>query len=332
MTQASVPLLAIRDLSLDFNTFDGRYNALDRVDFALAAGETLGIVGETGCGKSVLAKSILRLLPTPPAIYPHGAILWEGEDLLVASPRRLRRLRGQQVGIVFQDPMTFLDPLYRVGFQLGEVIRQHGRIAGIPRSARQVRDRALGLLADLQLPEPDRVLDSYPHQLSGGMRQRVLIAMALSGNPKLLIADEPTTALDVIVQLQILRLIAALVQEMELGIILISHDLGVIGAICRRVIVMYAGTIVEDAPVADALTRPLHPYSAGLLRATPRMRGDRVPHSIPGQIPDLLHPPSGCRFRTRCPAASDRCARERPELREIRPAHHVACHYPGAPA
>jgi peptide/nickel transport system ATP-binding protein len=329
VTQAGSPLLAVRDLSLDFSTFDGRYHALDRVDFALTAGETVGIVGETGCGKSVLAKSILGLLPKPPAIYPHGAILWQGEDMLLASPRRLRRLRGLQVGMVFQDPMTFLDPLYRVGFQLGEVIRQHARLAGAGHSARQVRDRALELLTSLQLPEPERVLDSYPHQLSGGMRQRVLIAMALSGKPQLLIADEPTTALDVTVQAEILRLIAALVRERGLSVILISHDLGVVGAVCRRVIVMYAGTIVEDAPAADTLTHPLHPYSGGLLRATPRLHGDGAPRGIPGHIPDLLHPPSGCRFRARCPVASDRCVVERPELREIRPAHRVACHHPG---
>jgi oligopeptide/dipeptide ABC transporter ATP-binding protein len=321
-----VPLLAVERLSLQFRTFDGFYHALDEVGFTLAAGETLGIVGETGCGKSVLAKSIMRLLPSPPALYPSGAIRWQGEDVLQASARRLQRLRGLQIGMVFQDPMTFLDPLYTVGDQLCEVIRQHDRVVGRDHTRPGARDRAIALFGQLHLPEPERVFASYPHQLSGGMRQRVLIAMALSGRPQLLIADEPTTALDVTVQAQILQLISALVGEMSLSIMLISHDLGVIGAVARRIIVMYAGTIVEDGPAEQVLSRPLHPYTQGLLHAVPRLSGGMRPRGIAGQIPDLLHPPVGCRFRARCAAATEACARERPVLRRLAPAHSVACH------
>jgi oligopeptide/dipeptide ABC transporter ATP-binding protein len=325
---ADGPLLAIEDLSLGFRTFDGLYQALHHVGLTVASGETVGVVGETGCGKSVLAKSVLRLLPAPPAVYSSGAIRWQGEDVLRAPARRLRTLRGLEIGMIFQDPMTFLDPLYTVGDQLTEVMRGHARVRGDRRSAAATRQEAIAMLRRLDLPAPDRTFDSYPHQLSGGMRQRVLIAMALSGRPRLLIADEPTTALDVTVQAQILRLLSELVSEFGVAVILISHDLGVVAALCERIVVMYAGTIVEDAPAAELLRGPLHPYTRGLLEAVPRLRGGQVGlRGIPGQIPNLLAPPPGCRFAPRCVHAGGICNAEAPKLRRLGSGRAVACHY-----
>jgi len=326
----TVPLLEVRKLSLQFRTFDGVYQALDRVDLDVAAGDTVGIVGETGCGKSVLAKSVLGLLPSPPAHYPGGEIRWRGANILGAPESRLREVRGLQVAMVFQDPMTFLDPLYTVGDQVREVVRQHDRVRHARRGKAEIRRGVIELFARLGLRDAGRVYDMYPHQLSGGMRQRVLIAMALSGQPQLLIADEPTTALDVTVQGQILRLLQTLVEEMSLAIVLISHDLGVVTSICRRVVVMYAGTVVETAAASDLLTAPLHPYTRGLLSAVPRLADTAgTLRGIPGQIPNLLAPPAGCRFAPRCPTATSLCQRERPELRIIG-GSAVACHHAGA--
>jgi peptide/nickel transport system ATP-binding protein len=327
----AAPLLEIRDLDLVFDGFDGRAHVLDGVSLQMAAGETLGIVGESGCGKSVLAKSLLRLLPAPPARYPRGTIAWRGEQVLGMSAGRLRRLRGLEIAMVFQDPMTFLDPLFSVEDQMVEVIREQDRARGAaPRGAAAARRRATEVLARLHLADPDRVLASYPHQLSGGMRQRVLIGMALSGEPALLVADEPTTALDVTVQAEILRLVREQVEALDLAVMLISHDLGVVASICRRVVVMYAGTVVENAPTRDFLRAQAHPYSRGLVAAVPRLRGATRPSGIPGQLPNLLAPPPGCRFAPRCPQADARCTAERPALREIAPGRQVACHHAAA--
>jgi oligopeptide/dipeptide ABC transporter ATP-binding protein len=323
-------LLAIRDYRLDFDTFDGAYQVLDGIDLDLAEGETLGLVGETGCGKSVLAKSVIGLLPRPPARTRGGRIEFEGQDLLASSEADWRRLRGLRISMIFQDPMTFLNPVLSLGQQLSDVIRVQQTVR--PRAERlapaTVRARAVELLELVRLPDAAALLDRYPHQLSGGMRQRVLIAMALAGSPRLLIADEPTTALDVTIQAQVLALMRDLVQRLKLAVIMISHDLGAVAAVCGRIAVMYAGTIVEDAPTAELLRAPRHPYTRGLLAALPDIGGGQAAlQGIPGSIPNLLDPPQGCRFHPRCPLASDTCRRHKPPLRDLAPHHRVACHH-----
>jgi len=320
-------LLEITDYRLAFDGFEGRAQVLDGIDLRVEAGETVGIVGETGCGKSVLARSIARLVDMPPGRVLGGQIRFAGEDVFAMDNRALARLRGHGVAMIFQDPMTYLNPVFSVGAQMVDVIRAHDRAAGQrmrPRAA--ARAAAVEVLAAVRLPEPERLLDRYPHELSGGMRQRVLIAMALTGNPRLLVADEPTTALDVTIQAQVLRLIAELVQARGLTLMLISHDLGVIGALCRRIVVMYAGTVVEDAAATTLFDRPCHPYTRGLLAAVPDLaRPDHRARPIPGHIPNLLAPPSGCRFHPRCPLAVERCAQEKPALRDVA-GRRVACH------
>jgi len=322
-------LVEIIDFRLAFDTFDGTAQVLDGIDLALDAGGTLGIVGETGCGKSVLARSLLALNPSPPARIVSGEIRFRGEDILRLPERGMRKLRGRAISMVFQDPASYLNPLLSVGTQMEDAIRGQDSAAGTrarPRSA--ARALAAELLAAVGLPEPARLLDSHPHQLSGGMRQRVLIAMALAGEPALLVADEPTTALDVTVQAQVLALIARLVADRGLALMLISHDLGVIAASCARVAVMYAGTVVEEAPTAELLARPLHPYARGLVAAVPDLdRPERRPQGIPGSIPGLVSPPTGCRFHPRCPVATDRCRAEKPLPRTLLPGRAVACHH-----
>ena len=322
-------LLEIRDYRLAFDSFDGTAQVLDGVDLALEAGGTLGIVGETGCGKSVLARSLLGLNPMPPARVVSGQIAFRGEDILNLPERAMRRLRGRAISMIFQDPASYLNPLLAIGTQMEDAIRGQGQAAGAkqrPRSA--ARAQATSLLAAVGLPEPARLLDSHPHMLSGGMRQRVLIAMALAGEPALLVADEPTTALDVTVQAQVLALIARLVAERGLALMLISHDLGVVASACTRIAVMYAGNVVEEAPTDDLLTRPLHPYARGLIAAVPDLdHPERRPQGIPGSIPGLIAPPKGCRFHPRCPAATALCRSEKPLVREILPGRRVACHH-----
>jgi len=321
-------VLSVENLFLDFQTFDGTYQVLDGIDLRIAPGETVGIVGETGCGKSVLAKSVLRLHDAPPAVYRGGRIEWNGENLLSVSEKRLRRVRGTEIAIVFQDPTTFLDPLYTAGNYVSEAISHQAKVHGVRLSGREKREAAIELLTRLGLPDPQRAFVSYPHQLSGGMRQRVLIAAAMAGKPRLLIADEPTTALDVTVQEQILRILLDLVEETAVSVMLISHDLGVIANVCQRVVVMYAGTIVEDGPKRQVLSRPAHPYSKGLIDAVPRLGGGRGAFSsIPGQIPNLLSPPTGCRFSPRCPHATSICREEKPRLRPLGDGRQAACHH-----
>jgi oligopeptide/dipeptide ABC transporter ATP-binding protein len=306
----SAPLLDIRGLRVSFATDAGPVPAVRGVDLVLAAGETLALVGESGCGKSVTALSILRLVAMPPGAFEAGDILLDGESLLAASEPRMREIRGNDVAMVFQEPMTSLNPVLRVGEQVAEAIELHQQV-----SHEVARARTIEAFARVGIPAPEQRVDEYPHQLSGGMRQRVMIAMALACNPKLLIADEPTTALDVTIQAQILELIAKLQRELGMAVLLITHDLGVVAETARRVAVMYAGRVVEEGDVLELFERPRHPYTAGLLRSRPRLdvaHGRLVP--IEGSVPDALHQPPGCAFHPRCPYAEERCKREEPPL------------------
>jgi peptide/nickel transport system ATP-binding protein/oligopeptide transport system ATP-binding protein len=313
-------LLEIAGYRMAFDGYEGRVEVLDGIDLSLEAGEAVGIVGESGCGKSVLARSLLRLNPSPPARVLAGTIRFDGNDVLALDEAGLRRLRGSGIGMIFQDPTTYLNPVFTIGQQLAGVLRAHG----LNGHAAQ-RSRAVALLSSVHLPEAEALLDRYPHELSGGMRQRVLIALALAGDPRLLVADEPTTALDVTTQSEVLALIRDLVARLGLTLLLISHDIGVIGAVCARVVVMYAGTIVEDAPVADLLAAPRHPYTQGLLAAVPDLLGPAVlPRGIPGHIPSLRDPPPGCRFAPRCASAMPVCTRRKPLLTGVM--HRTACH------
>jgi peptide/nickel transport system ATP-binding protein/oligopeptide transport system ATP-binding protein len=313
-------LLEIRNFRLTFDGYEGTAQVLNGIDLSVAEGEAVGIVGETGCGKSVLARSILRLNPSPPARVVSGSIRFAGRDVLAMDPAELHALRGAGVGMVFQDPATYLNPVFTVASQLGDVLRAHGM-----RGRTEIRRRSVELLESVQLRDAAALLRRYPHELSGGMRQRVLIAQALAGNPRLLLADEPTTALDVTIQGQVLALIADLVARLGLTLVLISHDLGVIGAICRRIVVMYAGTIVEDATAEALFAEPRHPYTRGLLAAVPDLaRPDQLPRGIPGSIPSLRTPPGGCRFHPRCPQVMPVCREQTPLL--AGQAHRTACH------
>ncbi|WP_088143156.1 ABC transporter ATP-binding protein [Achromobacter xylosoxidans] len=324
----NAPLLEFDDFRLHFDTFDGSYQALDGVTLSIAAGESLGIVGETGCGKSVTAKSVLGLVPSPPARIVSGDLRYRGQSLLGIGEAAMRRIRGVEISMIFQDPMTYLNPLFTIGDQMSAVIAAHD--AGQPRSQRrsgsQRRRLAAEMLERVHLPNPDTQLERYPHQLSGGQRQRVLIAMALSGSPSLLIADEPTTALDVTIQAQILDLLDELRRDLGLAILLISHDLGVISRVCDRVAVMYAGTVVETAPVEDLFDNPRHPYTRGLLASVPHPRRPaQALAGIPGTVPNLLHPPTGCRYQARCAQAVPACAQQRPPTLTLAPRHTAAC-------
>jgi peptide/nickel transport system ATP-binding protein len=319
------PLLEIRDLRTQFHTAEGVVRAVDGVSWTLHEGEVLGLVGESGCGKSVSAMSILRLNPEPPTVYAGGQVLFRGLDLLRCPAEQLRRVRGNQVAMVFQEPMTSLNPVFTVGQQVGEVLELHKGL-----SRRAAREAAIGLLRQVGIPAPEARVDAWPHQLSGGMQQRVMIAMALACGPALLIADEPTTALDVTIQAQILELLAGLRERTGMAMLLITHSLGVVAGTADRVAVMYAGRIVESAPTPALFATPRHPYTLGLLRSLPEMHRRGAPRlrEIPGTVGSPLHWPSGCRFRERCPRAEARCEQEDPVLRELAPGHLAACHVP----
>jgi peptide/nickel transport system ATP-binding protein len=314
------PLLSLRHLVTAFDTDEGYLRAVDDVSFDVYPGKTLGIVGESGCGKSVTSLSILRLIPTPPGFIERGEALFAGKDLFQASEREMRAIRGNDISMIFQEPMTSLNPVYTVGSQIIEAIRLHRRM-----SRRAAKARAIELLDLVGIPAPSERIDSYPHTLSGGMRQRAMIAMALACEPRLLIADEPTTALDVTIQAQILDLLRSLQVELGMSIIFISHDLGVMAEFTHEIAVMYAGKIVEQAKTGALFDSPRHPYTRGLLQSLPsqRNRGQRLP-TIPGIVPDLRTLPSGCRFQDRCGLVTDACRTEEPSLQRVAEAD-VAC-------
>jgi oligopeptide/dipeptide ABC transporter ATP-binding protein len=315
---ADEPLLSIRDLSVSFVTGGGVLRAVSRVSLDVPRGGTVALVGESGCGKSVTAQAVLRLVPTPPGRIDRGTITFEGRDLLTLPERELRAVRGGRIGMVFQEPMTSLNPVYTAGFQIVEAIRLHRDV-----SRGEARRQAIAGLARVGFPDPARRVDAYPHELSGGMRQRVLIAMALACDPALLIADEPTTALDTTVQAQLLDLLQKLRDEAGLSLLIIAHDLALVAEIADEIVVLYAGVVVERGPAREVLRAPSHPYTRALLRSLPprthRVRGQkarRLP-TIEGTIPDLRAPPPGCRFQARCPEVMDRCRVETPALVEV---------------
>ena len=316
-------LLEIRGLKTHFATDEGWVHAVDGVDLAIDRGETLGVVGESGCGKSVTALTVMKLLAMPPARIVAGEIRWKGRDLVPLSQEAMRAIRAKEIAMVFQEPMTSLNPVYSVGEQIAEVLRLH---EGLGRRA--ALDRATEMLRLVHIPHAERRARDYPHQFSGGMRQRVMIAMALSCNPQLLIADEPTTALDVTIQAQILDLLGELKAKMGMAMMLITHAMGVIAETAQRVAVMYAGKVVEEAPVQELFSAPRHPYTQGLIRSIPRIDLAAVHkqrlQTIRGVVPSPLEPAPGCRFAPRCPHAREAC-RESPPLREVRPGHKVAC-------
>jgi oligopeptide/dipeptide ABC transporter ATP-binding protein len=317
-------LLSIEGLQTHFFTEAGTVRAVDGVSLTVRKGETLGIVGESGCGKSVTALSILRLIPNPPGKIVGGNIYLEGRDLLRLPEDEMRKVRGASISMIFQEPMTSLNPVFTVGDQIAEGICLHQGL-----SKRESWNKAVEMLRLVRIPDPDRRVREYPHQMSGGMRQRVMIAMALSCNPQLLIADEPTTALDVTIQAQILELLNQLKAELGMAVMLITHDLGVVADTAARVMVMYAGRVVEEAPVRELFTSPKHPYTQGLLNSIPRIeKAERRPRlqAIPGMVPDLLDLPRGCKFQARCPKLFEPCGGEEPPLKEIAPNHRVRCY------
>jgi len=314
-------LLELKELKTYFNTEDGVAKAVDGVSYSLNKQETLGLVGESGCGKSVTALSIMRLIPSPPGFFAGGEIRFDGRDLLPVSEAEMRKIRGNQISMIFQEPMTSLNPVYTCGSQIAEAIMLHQKL-----SSKEARNKSIEMLNLVGIPAPKQRFGEYPHQLSGGMRQRVMIAMALSCNPALLIADEPTTALDVTVQAQILELINRLQSELGMGVIMITHDLGVIAEVSKQVAVMYASKIVEFGSVSQIFSNPLHPYTQGLLKSIPKI-GEKIDrlNVIDGSVPPSTHFPKGCNFCTRCPYADDACWNEEPQLHEYEPGHTAAC-------
>jgi peptide/nickel transport system ATP-binding protein len=319
------PLLAVENLKTHFYTRDGIVRAVDGVSFEVHSGETLAIVGESGCGKTVTSLSILRLIASPPGRIIAGRLLFDGRDLLALSDREMRAIRGNEISMVFQEPMTSLNPVLTIGRQISETLTLH---RGLPRP--EAIERAIEMLRLVNIPEPERRVHAYPHQLSGGMRQRVMIAMALACDPRLLIADEPTTALDVTIQAQILELMRKLKEKTGASIVLITHDLGVVAEMAQRVVVMYAGRKVEEAAVEELFARPRHPYTRGLLKSVPRLSQTAEPGrkrlaEIPGMVPSLREELVGCAFAARCAHATSRCRAEYPALEEKAPGHLAAC-------
>ena len=317
-------LLEIQGLKTHFKTDDGWLHAVDGVDIAIDAGETVCVVGESGCGKSVTAKTVMKLIDMPPGKIVAGRVMWQGRDLVPLSPREMQSIRAKEIAIIFQEPMTSLNPVFTVGEQIAESLRLHEGL-----SRKDALDRAVEMLRLVRIPTPERRVKDYPHQFSGGMRQRVMIAIALACKPRLLIADEPTTALDVTIQAQILDLLAELKAEMGMAIMLITHAMGVVAEVAQRVVVMYAGKVVEEAPVADLFARPRHPYTQGLIRSIPRIDTAAIHkvrlEAIPGTVPKLIEPGEGCRFASRCRHARPECSQATPALREVAPGHKVAC-------
>ena len=324
MTENNI-LLSIKDLKVSFFTEDGELHAVDGVSCDIHPGKTLALVGESGCGKSVTALSVLRLVPSPPGKITHGSIFFRGTNLLNLSDKLMRRIRGNEIAMIFQEPMTSLNPVFTVGDQIVEAIELHQSLKGAP-----AWEHAVHMLRLVGIADPDQRVHEYPHQLSGGMRQRVMIAMALSCHPALLIADEPTTALDVTIQAQILDLLKLLQQQNNMAVLLITHDLAVVAENADDVVVMYASKIVENTKVETIFSQPLHPYTQGLLRSLPKLGGGpgRL-EVIPGAVPVPLHFPPGCKFQPRCPVGGNdqRCQSVEPELKKVHPQHRVACWY-----
>ena len=320
------PLLEVENLSVSFATDAGRARVVEEISFALGSGETVGLVGESGCGKSVTAMSVMRLIPSPPSHVEGGRILFQGSDLLAFGSAEMRAIRGDRIGMIFQEPMTSLNPTFSIGFQIAEVFRIHRRM-----SAAEARRESIEILGMVGIGAAERRLHQYPHELSGGLRQRVMIAMALACRPDLLIADEPTTALDVTVQAQILELLRRLQRELGMSILLISHDLGIVAEVCKRVLVMYAGRIVERATVDALFRQPRHPYTVGLLSSSPRLGRRRATlPTIPGMVPAPDQRGTGCYFAERCPRVTERCAIDTPALAAVGPDHDVACWNPAS--
>lgn len=318
-------LLRIKKLHTHFFIPEGTVRAVDDVSFSILKGKTLGVLGESGCGKSVMALSVMRLIPDPPGKILSGEISFEEMDLLKLSPAQIRDIRGNQIAMIFQEPMTSLNPVYTIGDQIGETYRTHQGL-----SKKEALDQSVEMLRLVGIPAPEKRIHEYPHQLSGGMRQRTMIAMAMACRPKLLIADEPTTALDVTIQAQILDLMVDLQEEMDMAMMMITHDLGVISEIADQVVVMYAGQVVEYAPIETIFVSPQHPYTLGLMKSVPRLgakfkEGKKRLQEIAGMVPNLTKLPPGCLFESRCPRAMERCRRHRPPLFDLDRDHGVRC-------
>ncbi|THE15136.1 ABC transporter ATP-binding protein [Bacillus timonensis] len=315
-------ILEINDLNVSFDTSAGKVKAVRGVSFSVEKGEAIAIVGESGCGKSVTAKAIMRLLPSPQAKIEKGSILLNGENIVLKSEKAMGKIRGNEVGMIFQDPMTSLNPTTKIGIQIAEGIIRHRRI-----SKKEALEHAIKMLELVGISQPEKRIHQYPHEFSGGMRQRVMIAIALACRPRLLIADEPTTALDVTIQAQILQLMKELQQKTDTSIILITHDLGVVAEMCSKVVVMYAGEIVETGSVEEIFSKPTHPYTKGLLKSIPRLDMDKHEKlsTITGTPPDLLDPPKGCSFYPRCEMAMKICAEHKPEFEAVSPTQYSSC-------
>ncbi len=317
-------LLEIQGLKTHFKTDDGWLHAVDGVDIAIDAGQTVCVVGESGCGKSVTAKTVMKLIDMPPGRIVAGRVMWKGRDLVPLGPEEMQKIRAKEIAIIFQEPMTSLNPVFTVGEQIAESVRLHERL-----SRKDAMDRAVEMLKLVRIPTPERRVKDYPHQFSGGMRQRVMIAIALACNPQLLIADEPTTALDVTIQAQILDLMQELKDRLGMAVMLITHAMGVVAETAQRVVVMYAGQVVEEAPVRELFGNPRHPYTQGLIRSIPRI-DTAATHkvrleAIPGSVPKLIDPAPGCRFAGRCAHVRAECRSATPPLLEVAPGHKVAC-------
>ncbi|MBZ9688662.1 ABC transporter ATP-binding protein [Clostridium estertheticum] len=314
-------LIEIKNLKTYFYTEDGIVKAVDDVSFNIKKGEIIGVVGESGCGKSVTAMSIMRLIPSPPGKIVEGEILFEDKNILELRDHEMRKIRGNDIAVIFQEPMTSLNPIFTIGYQIEEVIMLHQKSNKV-----EAKKKAIEMLKLVGVPRADEIVECYPHELSGGMRQRAMIAMAVSCNPKLLIADEPTTALDVTIQAQILDIMKDLKKKLNTSIMLITHDLGVIAEMAEYVVVMYAGKVIEEAPVIELFKNPMHPYTEGLMKSKPSLDKDvdRL-YSIPGQVPNPINMPEECYFCARCPKAIDICRKQQPPIKEIRLGHKVAC-------
>jgi len=322
-------LVDIRNLHVHFDIYEGITKVLNGVNFRVARGEKVGLIGEAGCGKTTTVKSIMKILPIPPAVIAGGEIYLEGNDVLKMSKQELQMMRRKTVSMIFQDPIAALNPVFKVGNQIGDIIKFSQLALGEKVTKEDIKERTINVLKEVQMPDPERLMNSYPIQLSGGMRQRICIAMALVSATNLLIADEPGTNLDVTIQDQVLRLLGDLVEERGTSVILISHALGAVKGLVDRVYVMYAGSMVEASKTEDLFSDPLHPYTKALFNAVPKLTGGGIPEGIPGRIPNYLSPPQGCRFNPRCPHAMPQCLEDAPPFFDVGEGHEVACYLYG---